>query len=130
MEINNILVASDGSECGTRAVDLAVDLAQKYNAKLSALFVMDFRLAMSYDDGDDEGGRVLDEITSKGKDFGVVVVEHIITANPIDDMEIIISKINPDLVVIGNNGNGNAEDRGSVASNILDISKVPVMLVK
>lgn len=130
MKIKNILVANDGSKCGGRAVDLAVDLAQKYDAKISALFVMDFRLAMSYDEGDDEGGKVLDEITAKGKNVGVTVIEHIITANPIDDMETIISKINPDIVVIGNNGLDNADNIGSVASNVLDVSKVPVFIVK
>ena len=59
---NNILVASDGSKCGDKAVDLAIDLASKYGAKISALYVMDFSLAFSYDDLDDAdvGGFVVD----------------------------------------------------------------------
>ena len=63
----NILVASDGSKCGDKAVDLAIDLASKYGAKISALYVMDFALDFSYDDLDDAGGAVLDDITAKGK---------------------------------------------------------------
>ena len=89
----NILVASDGSKCGDKAVDLAIDLASKYGAKISALYVMDFALDFSYDDLDDAGGAVLDEITAKGKEKDVVVVEHIITADPIQDMATMIRKI-------------------------------------
>ena len=90
----NILVASDGSKCGDKAVDLAIDLASKYGAKISALYVMDFALDFSYDDLDDAGGAVLDEITAKGKEKDVVVVEHIITADPIQDMATMIRKLN------------------------------------
>ena len=135
--LNNILVASDGSKCGDKAVDLAIDLASKYGAKISALYVMDFSLAFSYDDLDDAGGAVLDGITAKGKEKDVVVVEHIITADPIKDMETMIRKINPDIVVFGAFGKSMDEKEkidyskiGSVAENALKVSKVPVILVK
>ncbi|MEE0924188.1 MAG: universal stress protein, partial [Methanobrevibacter sp.] len=49
----NILVASDGSKCGEKAVDLAIDMAAKYGAKISALYVMDFDSDLSYDELDD-----------------------------------------------------------------------------
>ena len=52
----NILVANDGSNCGNKAVDLAIDLAVKYNSKISALYVMDFASDLSYDELDDAGG--------------------------------------------------------------------------
>ena len=57
----NILVASDGSKCGEKAVDLAIDMAAKYGAKISALYVMDFDSDLSYDELDDMGGAVLEE---------------------------------------------------------------------
>lgn len=133
----NILVASDGSKCGDKAVDLAIDLASKYGAKISALYVMDFALDFSYDDLDDAGGAVLDEITAKGKEKDVVVVEHIITADPIQDMATMIRKINPDIAVFGAFGksmetqeNIDYSKIGSVAENALKVSKVPVILVK
>ena len=134
---NNILVASDGSKCGDNAVDLAIDLASKYGAKISALYVMDFSLAFSYDDLDDAGGAVLDGITAKGKEKDVIVVEHIITADPIKDMETMIRKINPDIAVFGAFGKSMDKEEkidyskiGSVAENALKVSKVPVILVK
>lgn len=133
----NILVASDGSKCGDKAVDLAIDMAAKYGAKISALYVMDFDSDLSYDELDDMGGAVLDDITLKGKEKGVVVVEHIITANPVFDMETMIRKINPDIAVFGARGLGADKEGdespsriGSVALNALKVSKVPVILVK
>lgn len=133
----NILVASDGSKCGSKAVDLAIDMAVKYGAKISALYVMDFDSDFSYDELDDMGGAVLDDITLKGKEKGVVVVEHIITANPVFDMETMIRKINPEIAVFGARGLGADKEGdespsriGSVALNALKVSKVPVILVK
>lgn len=133
----NILIASDGSECGDKAVDIGIDLASKYGAKVSALYVMDFGLDFSYDDLDDAGGAVLDAITAKGKEKDVVVVEHIITANPIADMATMIRKINPDLAVFGAFGKSKDEYEmtvynkiGSVAMNALKVAEIPVLLVK
>lgn len=133
----NILVASDGSKCGDKAVDLAIDLASKYDARVAALYVMDFALDFTYDDLDDAGGAVLDDITAKGKEKDVVVVEHIITADPIKDMETMIRKINPDIAIFGAFGKSmDNQDKidcskiGSVAENALRVSKVPVILVK
>jgi nucleotide-binding universal stress UspA family protein len=37
---SNLLVASDGSEHATRAVDVAIDLAQNYKAKLHIVHVL------------------------------------------------------------------------------------------
>ena len=117
----NILVASDGSKCGSKAVDLAIDMAVKYGAKISALYVMDFDSDFSYDE----------------LEKGVVVVEHIITANPVFDMETMIRKINPEIAVFGARGLGADKEGdespsriGSVALNALKVSKVPVILVK
>ena len=133
----NILVASDGSKCGDRAVDLAIDLASKYGARIAALYIMDFNSGFTYDDLDDAGGAVLDDITAKGKEKDVVVVEHIITADPINDMETMIRKINPDIAVFGAYGKSMDKEEnidysriGSVAENALKVSKVPVILVK
>lgn len=133
----NILVANDGSEYGNKSVDLAIDLAVKYDSKISALYVMDFASDLSYDELDDEGGAILDKITAKGNEAGVTVVEHIITANPVNDMETMIRKINPDIVVIGAHGTTYDKNQettvskiGSVAKNTLRVSKVPVILVK
>ncbi|MDD5959615.1 MAG: universal stress protein [Methanobrevibacter wolinii] len=132
---NKILIASDGSSTASKAIDTGVDIASKYGADIAALYIID-PFKMSYDDGDDQGGVVLDSITEKGHENNLKVVEHIITADPINDFKVMIQKINPDLVVIGQFGNSldnksNYEKNiGSVASKVLEVSDVPVLLVK
>lgn len=131
----NVLIASDGSTCANNAIDVGVDIASKYNADVAALYIID-PFKMSFDDGDDQGGEVLDGITEKGHNKNLKVIEHIITADPIKDFKVMIEKINPDLIVLGQFGNSfdNSEDyaknMGSVASKVLEVSDVPVLLVK
>ena len=132
---DKILIASDGSKTADKAIDMGIDLARKYDCDVSALYIID-PAKTTFVLGDDEGGEVLDKITAKGKENGVTVIEHIITADPIKDFKVMICKINPDLVVIGAHGNSfdkqkyNSEKLGSVASKVLEVSKVPVLLVK
>lgn len=131
----NVLIISDGSSKASKAEDIGIDIAKKYQGKVSALYIMDQRSPLSFDEEDDFGGEVLDNITSKAKDEGVVVVEHIITAHPIDDIKTMISKINPDLVLLGSNGLAFDEGKhqnefGSLSKQVLKVSNIPVLLVK
>ena len=131
----NVLVISDGSSKASIAEDLGISIAKKYQGKVSALYIMDQRAPLSFDEGDDLGGNVLDNITLKGKAEGVVVVEHIITAHPINDIKTMICKINPDLVVLGSTGlafdEGKHEnDLGTVSKQVLKVSHVPVLIAK
>lgn len=133
--IKKILIASDGSSSANKAVDLALNIASKYNAQVAALYIFD-PMEMSYDEGDEEGGAVLDKITSKGKESNITVIEHIISANPINDFKVMICKIQPDLIVIANHGKTydmkpyNDSRLGSVAQKVLEVSNVPVIISK
>ncbi len=128
-----ILIASDGSQAAEKAIDLGINLAVKYQAEVAALYIIN-PMEMSYDDGDDDGGKVLDKITEKGKKAKITVIEHIITADPLKDFKIMICKINPDLVVIGKHGftydNKKYDENrlGSVAQKVLEVSNVPVII--
>lgn len=132
---NKILIASDGSKTADIAIDMGINLAKKYGADVAALYIIN-PFKTTFDSGDDDGGAVLDKITAKGKENNVTVVEHIITADPIKDFKVMICKINPDLVVIGAHGNSfdkqhyNDEKLGSVASKVVEVSKVPVLIAK
>ncbi|OWT33788.1 universal stress protein UspA1 [Methanobrevibacter sp. 87.7] len=133
---SKILIASDGSDTANKAIDVGVNIASKYNADIAALYIID-PFKMSFDDGDGQGGAVLDSITDKGHEHNLKVVEHIITADPINDFKVMIQKIDPDLVVIGQFGNSldNSDNEyekniGSVAAKVLEVSPVPVLLVK
>ena len=79
---DKILIASDGSKTADMAIDMGIDLARKYDCDVAALYIID-PAKTTFVLGDDEGGEVLDKITAKGKENGVMVIEHIITADPI-----------------------------------------------
>ena len=72
----------------------------------------------------------------QGKEFNITVIEHIISANPINDFKVMICKIQPDLIVIANHGKTydkkpyNDSRLGSVAKKVLEVSNVPVIISK
>ena len=137
-----ICVPVDGSEYGDRAVDVAIEIAEKFSSKIAAVHVLEEFSFNSYDSEEDSGDAILAKITKKAGEVGVEVVEHLLTADPLRDMKFIVSQTGADLVVIHAHG---ADDNrfvsyeessvrdtqiGSVAERLLRNSDVPVLLVK
>ena len=102
-----ITVPVDGSEYGYRAVDVAIEIAQKFNSKIVAVHVLDEFSFNSYDDEEDYGDAILEKIKNKAYKFGVEVTQHLLTADPLRDMKFIIDQTNADLVVIHAHGANN-----------------------
>ncbi len=137
-----ITVPVDGSDYGYKAVDVAIEIAQKFGSKIAAVHVLEEFSFNSYDDEEDSGDAILAKITSKANEAGVEVVEHLLTADPLRDMKFIIDQTRADLVVIhahGANNNrfvsfdeNNVSDTqiGSVSERLLRTSDVPVLLIK
>ncbi len=137
-----ICVPVDGSEYGDKAVDAAIEIAQKFSSKIAAVHVLEEFSLNSYDAEEDSGDAILAKITQKANDVGVEVVEHLLTADPLRDMKFIVDQTRADLVVIsahGANNNrfvsfdeNNVSDTqiGSVAERLLRTSDVPVLLIK
>lgn len=63
----NIMVPSDGSEYSDKAVDAAIEIAKKFNSKITAVFVLDENTSFSYDTLENEGNEILKGISEKGK---------------------------------------------------------------
>ena len=137
-----ICVPVDGSDYGYRAVDVAIEIAQKFNSKIAAVHVLEEFSFNSYDSEEDSGDAILARITKKASDVGVEVTEHLLTADPLRDMKFIINQTHADLVVIHAHGannkrfvsfeENNVSDAqiGSVSERLLRTSDVPVLLVK
>ncbi len=136
------MVPVDGSEYSFKAVDMAVDIAQKFSSKIAAVHVLEEFSFNSYDSEEDSGDALLAKVTKKANDAGVEVIEHLITADPLRDMNFIVNQTRADLVVIHAHGANNNRfvsfeenevsdtQIGSVSERLLRTSNVPVLLVK
>lgn len=137
-----IMLPVDGSEYGFEAADVALELARKFSSKIAAVHVLEEFSLNSYDDEQDTGDEILAKISQKAAGVGVEVVEHLLTADPLRDMNFIVRQTGADLVVIHAHGANNNrfvsfEDSsisdaqiGSVSERLLRTCDVPVLLVK
>jgi nucleotide-binding universal stress UspA family protein len=138
-----ILMAHDGSEHADKALDRAVEIAEKYNASLSVIMVATGFLPLT------EGvtpeiqaamaesilknaklvlSRSMERVSSKG-----VVAESIIEqGRPQDVILATAESIKADMIVIGSRGlHGVARFfLGSVSSTVADHAKCDVLIVK
>lgn len=128
----NIMVPSDGSEYSDKAVDVAIEIAKKFNSKITAVYVLDENTSFSYDALEDEGNEILKSISEKGKKEGVMVIEHLIAADPLRDMKIISEKTQVDSIVINSSGKNKSGDlmMGSIVSRVIETFDIPIVLVK
>lgn len=137
-----IAVPVDGSDYGFEAADIAIEIAQKFGSKIAAVHVLEEFSFNSYDSEEDSGDEILARITKKAGEVGVEVVEHLLTADPLRDMNFIIKQTGANLVVIHAHGANNHRfvsfeendvsdtQIGSVSERLIRTCDVPVLLVK
>lgn len=128
----NIMVPTDGSKFADKAADIAIDMAKKFGARVTAVHVIDDKLIYPFEVLEEEGKTVLNQVQEKGRKNGVQVDEILIVGSPTRDMEKIVEKSDADIIVIGTHGKTGFEKllMGSVAENTLKTVKVPVLIVK
>ncbi|MGB9987198.1 universal stress protein [Salarchaeum japonicum] len=145
---DRILVPTDGSDVSEVAIEHAVDLAEKYDAEIHALYVVDVD-AVSFGLGAEQVDRIrqghlgeMEEVEEKANDatgavadaasaHGIDVVEavrvgqpHAVVSKYADDEDI-------DLVVIGSHGRSGVRRAllGSVTERVLRSTRKPVLVV-
>ncbi|RBQ22573.1 Universal stress protein [Candidatus Methanobinarius endosymbioticus] len=128
----NIMVPSDGSEYADKAVDAAIEIAKKFDSKITAVYILEENTSYSYDVLEDEGNEILRKISEKGNENGVMIIEHLITGDPLRDMKIIAEKTQIDSVVISPHGKKKEENLliGSISDRIIKTFDIPVLLIK
>lgn len=140
---DTIVVATDGSDSVGRAVDVAVDLAARFDAAVHALYVLDTGEVESSPDEvrsdlrdalDDHGERALAAVVEAGKerDEQLEVTTEVREGRPAKEVIAYAESIDADLVVTGTRGR-HGENRfliGSVAENVVRMCKVPVLTVR
>ncbi|UTF55811.1 universal stress protein [Natronosalvus rutilus] len=132
---DNILVPTDGSDCAQAAVGYAADLATRYDAKVHALCVVDYRTL--------ENGPQYDQIKKEREEFaertcndlsvsGVPAEQAVRTDIPHKAILRYATEQDIDLIVMGTHGRTGVERHllGSVTEKVVRLSDVPVLTVK
>ncbi|WP_440955108.1 universal stress protein [Methanosarcina sp. Mfa9] len=140
---NRVMIATDGSELGRKAVHNGIEIARLSGAKVYAVYVVTSggRSAMPKDAGWEkamkehlrtEGEDATSFIEEKGKSAGVKVESVILEGNPGDELVKFADKNDIDLVVMGTQGKSGVQRflLGSVAENVVRHSKNAVLVVR
>jgi nucleotide-binding universal stress UspA family protein len=138
-----ILVAYDGSDHAIRALDIAIDIAKKYEAKLDIIEVVDTAALLGMGVAPIPGEVIqqvynkakndVDSAKSKAQQQGVKEVESVVLeGDPATAILEYASKNGVDLIVTGSRGLSTFKRiiLGSVSTKIVQDSKIPVLVVK
>ncbi|MBS7634476.1 universal stress protein [Candidatus Bathyarchaeota archaeon] len=135
--INRILVPTDGSECSYKALDWALDLAEKYGAEVELLCVIPTTafavIGPCERELQDHAEKILGEALDKSKSKpGLRISSKILVGSPADKIVEESKEGNFDLIVMGSRGLGGIKGflLGSVADRVADLAQCPVIVVK
>ncbi|CQH57637.1 UspA domain protein [Halobacterium hubeiense] len=134
---STILVPTDGSEGASEAVGVALALAERFDAEVHALFVVDERfVATDYDlvveEAETEAERALDAAGEQGAAAGVGVEKHLRTGLPHEEILDAADDYGADLVVMGKHGRSGLDrflSVGSVTERVVRRAEVQVTTV-
>jgi nucleotide-binding universal stress UspA family protein len=150
MLIRNVLVAVDGSENSFRALDFALDLAEKFSSAVMVLNVSEV-LAMgvipqesttsSFENMSIMGKdlrNIHEEILSKAISHAKAIKPDLTVSSMLKDGDPAIEIINVakesgfDAIVIGHKGSGMLRERvlGSISEKVAHLAPCPVVIVK
>ncbi len=137
---DDILVPTDGSPAAAAAIDHAVDLAERYGARLHALYVVDATAFASVDAGSEmvvdaleqEGEQAVEVVREQGEAAGLEVQTTIVSGTAYRSIIDYIEAEGVDLVVMGTHGRRGVERflLGSVTERVVRSADVPVLTVR
>lgn len=135
-----ILVAVDGSDHASTATTHAIDLADRYDATLHALYVIETRTA--YDNAiidpekrraalQEDGEETVSDVRKRGADIGIDVVTVIEEGVPPEVIREYIDKHGIDLVCLGERGRSDFKTvlLGSTSETVIHEADIPVIVV-
>ena len=139
---DRILVPTDGSTEGERAVAHALGLAEAHGAAVDSLYVVNtatyvgLPMESSWEGVDDllweDGREAVESVAAAGADRGVPVETHVVEGSPSRRIVRRAEDQGCDLVVMGTHGRGGIDRLllGSVAERVVRGSAVPVLTVR
>ncbi|KAF6247036.1 universal stress protein [Nitrosopumilus sp. b3] len=141
--MNNILVPYDFTNFGDLAFEKAMEIAKKFDSKLTLISVIGSDIDTSgmslsrAEEAHDESENKAKEDLNKLKNSNIVEnvpisVEIVHNSSSSDGILLFAEKHNTDLIVMGSHGRSGFKKvvLGSVASNVVAKAQCPVMIVK
>jgi nucleotide-binding universal stress UspA family protein len=135
---DDVLVTTDGSDEADAAVPHAIDLAEKYGARLHVLSVVDVRpwskgveRSMVVDDLGEEAEDDVGAVADRARDHGLEVATTVEPGIPHGEILDYVDDRDVDLVVMGTHGRTGIGHAllGSVAEKVVRHSTAPVLTV-
>ncbi|MEF8856491.1 MAG: universal stress protein [Haloplanus sp.] len=137
-EFDQIVIATDGSESVRRAVSVALDIAERFDAEVHALYVVDKgEVAASPEQVREEMREALDDSGQEALDEVVATANRPVTTavregRPATEIREYATDHDADMVAMGTRGR-HGENRfliGSVAERVVRTCPVPVLTVR
>lgn len=132
---DTILVPTDGSDGANRAVEHALDLAERYGAAVYALYVVDTRqygqptrerVEVVIEDLSEDAREMLDRLVDRADNRGVDLHPEVRQGVPYAEITDYAEELDADLVVMGFRGQSEA-DIGSVTERVVRALDRPVL---
>lgn len=136
-----VLVATDGSETASKAVQVAVDLASKFGAELHVADIFQTGSgtkltapdAGSHGEGHDRGSVAetqADSASAYARSRGVDAESHVVRGDPAQQIVALATKHGVGLIVVGNKGmRGAKRALGSVPNTVAHKAPCSVLIV-
>lgn len=135
-----VVVPTDGSDVAAAAVEHAIDAAERHDATVHIVYVVDMRVAstapgLAIDEIrqtlTEEGEQVTETLADRVRSAGLDVVTAVREGVPDDEILSYVGTVAADLVVMGTAGKSQRERLrvGSVTENVLRDTSVPVLAV-
>lgn len=139
--MKHIVLAIDGSDPSKRALDLAIEMATKFEAKLNLLHVLEplfvppepygFNSGALDEASREYGKQMLKDAQAIAQQKGVEASSALLAGTPAEAIVEAANEVGADLIVVGSRGQGRVGRflLGSVSDRVLHQSKVPVLVV-
>ena len=135
-----ILVPTDGSPASETAIDHAIDIAGRYEARLHALYVVDSGAYSALEAGAEvvvealqsEGERATERVVGAADDAGVEVTGTVATGTAYRSIHDYVDEHGIDMIVMGTHGRKGLDRYllGSVTERVVRTADVPVLTVR
>ena len=137
---SEILVPTDGSPASDAAIEHALDLADRYGARLHALYVVDGGAYSSLEAGaevvveamESEGEKATGRVADAAADAGVECVTATTSGTAYRSIHEYVDEHGIDMIVMGTHGRQGLDRYllGSVTERVVRTSDVPVLTVR